>query len=423
MADIQPGVNYDAVNALYNQHLGRSASQDEYTNWANGTYGASDLAGIGSQIAGSGEAAAYRQRQPTSSTQPVAPGVAYQGQTFTNTAPAYQAPTLSQADYNQLNPSGPQATAARAANPSLGAPTYGGNPNDPAYIQSVLRQWGGQPGVNPSVNADPGYWQRRMLETGGLQPSNLDYWQRLAMTPEGGRSDAPSGGGGAMGGGQGYSGTSVFSDPATQQYESLINSLIGRLNTPYQAPHFQQSIDQLNTYLQQLNGPAYTPQQQDILQTQALDPIERQRQQQKQQALTRLGTRGIGPSSGIAESALQGVDNSFNTIDANTRAGLATNQIGVQRQNAAQAAQLAPQIAALEAGQYGSQTNNMLQGVNLASIIPQTAWSRLTGANSLIQPLNPATLLNQQLPYQQQGYNQSADYMSQLMQILGGLFA
>ncbi len=193
------------------------------------------------------------------------------------------------------------------------------------------------------------------------------------------------------------------------------------MNTPYQAPDYQQGINQLNSYLQQLNGPAYTPQQQDIMQTQALDPIERQRQQQKQQALTRLGTRGIGPSSGIAESALQGVDNSFNTIDAQTRAGLATNQIGVQRQNAATAAQLAPQIAQLEAGQYGSQTNNMINAASLAGIIPQMAYSRLQGANSAISPINPASLFGLQNQFQQQGYNQGSAYGNNIGQIIAAL--
>ncbi len=50
---------YDQVNAGYQQYLGRPASQDEYNNWVNGTYGATDLQGILGQIQGSGEAQAY----------------------------------------------------------------------------------------------------------------------------------------------------------------------------------------------------------------------------------------------------------------------------------------------------------------------------------------------------------------------------
>lgn len=53
--------NYDSINALYQKYLGRPASQDEAANWANGTYGASDLPGIEKQISESGEASDYRK--------------------------------------------------------------------------------------------------------------------------------------------------------------------------------------------------------------------------------------------------------------------------------------------------------------------------------------------------------------------------
>lgn len=57
------GISYDQINNLYNQYLGRPATQDEYNNWMSGAYGATDLGGITSQIQGSGEAQDYRARQ------------------------------------------------------------------------------------------------------------------------------------------------------------------------------------------------------------------------------------------------------------------------------------------------------------------------------------------------------------------------
>lgn len=57
------GPSYEDVNSGYQQYLGRSASQDEYGNWANGTYGATDLQGILGQIQNSGEAQAHRGAQ------------------------------------------------------------------------------------------------------------------------------------------------------------------------------------------------------------------------------------------------------------------------------------------------------------------------------------------------------------------------
>ena len=296
---------------------------------------------------------------------------------------------------------------------STGFNWWNGRTSDTNQIGSWLSSIANQQGVNPSVSRDPGYWTRRINETGGLGQDNSQYWMGLAQRPEG----APEGGGQP-----GYGGTGVFNDPATQQYEQLLNGLIGKLNTPYTPPSFQQSIDQMNAYLKQLNGPAFTPQQQDILQTQQLDPLERQRSAQKQQVMERLGSRGITPTSGITEQALENTDNSFNTLRANAQAGIASNQVGVQRQNAATAAQLAPQIAQMEAGNYGQNLGYQTQAANLASIIPQLAWSRLQGAGSQIQPLVPSALMEMQNRYQQQGYGQSADFTNGLTQLLMQLF-
>jgi hypothetical protein len=53
-------MTYDDINRLYQQYLGRDASQDEAQNWISGAYGARDPAGVEAQIASSGEAQAYR---------------------------------------------------------------------------------------------------------------------------------------------------------------------------------------------------------------------------------------------------------------------------------------------------------------------------------------------------------------------------
>jgi hypothetical protein len=53
------GVSGDQINGWYQRYLGRAANPDEITNWQNGTYGATDAAGIEGQIASSGEAQAH----------------------------------------------------------------------------------------------------------------------------------------------------------------------------------------------------------------------------------------------------------------------------------------------------------------------------------------------------------------------------
>jgi hypothetical protein len=53
------GVSGDAISQWYQRYLGRAASPEEIANWQQGTYGATDAAGIEAQIAASGEAQDY----------------------------------------------------------------------------------------------------------------------------------------------------------------------------------------------------------------------------------------------------------------------------------------------------------------------------------------------------------------------------
>ncbi len=204
----------------------------------------------------------------------------------------------------------------------------------------------------------------------------------------------------------------IFSDQATAAFEKLLNQRIGQLNTPYANPDFQPAIDQLHQYLAQLNGPAYTSQQQDIMQTQALDPMERQRMATKQQALERLASRNIGPGSGIFESVMEGIDQQYNTIRAQTQSGFATRGIEAEKQQASQAASLAPMIAQLQRGQFDSEEARRQMAVQLAEILPTMAWNRLLGAQGSLTPLTPGPWMNQQ-----QGGSDTAA----LFQLLSGL--
>lgn len=76
-----------------------------------------------------------------------------------------------------------------------------GSSYGPDEISSFLGYYAGQTGINPSVAGDPAYWTRRIGETGGLRPDNVNYWLGLMRRPEG----APEGGNaatasGALGG-------------------------------------------------------------------------------------------------------------------------------------------------------------------------------------------------------------------------------
>lgn len=309
---------------------------------------------------------------------------------------------------------------------SAGKPTFGGNRFDPNYINSALQYYATLPGANPSLTNNPAYWSGRINETGGLGPDNFDFWQGLGLRPEGAPENwSPSMGYNAQNWPKPLnagSGTGVFDDPATQQYEQLLNSLIANLNTPYTPPSFGPSMDYLTKYFQQLQGPAYTPEQMDLYQTQSFDPIMQQRDAARKQLTERYGARGMAPGSGPLESALLNSDQSFERLGTQARAGVATNAIERQKQQQAQAAQLGPLMAGLEQQQFNSNQNRQLQAAQTASVIPNMAWQRLMGSGGAIQPLNPSALLGQQNQFQQQGYQQNSDFMSQLMEALARFF-
>ncbi len=133
------------VAAIYQEVLHRAPESDSVAqSWIDGTGG--DLAAIRSGIAGSDEAKALAN-QPAASTAPAA-----------------------------------KSTRAQIA------------------------EWAAMPGADPSLASDPGYWERRINETGGLNDSNRQYWQNASVGPtaffnnpnrEGGSASAPSAGFGA----------------------------------------------------------------------------------------------------------------------------------------------------------------------------------------------------------------------------------
>lgn len=86
---------------------------------------------------------------------------------------------------------GDQQAPKTAAGPTR--PT-GGSINDPAYLDQLLAYYGQQPGVNPSVTNDPGYW--RGAVGSGRFKGDENYLIQRFFQPEG----APEGGGQQGGG-------------------------------------------------------------------------------------------------------------------------------------------------------------------------------------------------------------------------------
>lgn len=215
-----------------------------------------------------------------------------------------------------------------------------------------------------------------------------------------------------------------FTDPFARGYQDQIGAYAARMNQPVNNPDFQPMVDYLRKYMTQLQGPAYTPAQMELMQTQSLQPIEQQRQAERQQVIQRLAAKGINPGSGIVEKALQEVDRSFDQQRTGTQAGFATNAINLDRQNAAQAAQIGQTLSGLQNQQSGTQDQRMLSAVQALGLLPALADSRLQNAQQFANSQNPlAMFAAQQSQNQQNMNNQNTQQMwANIFNLAGSMF-
>jgi hypothetical protein len=110
----------------------------------------------------------------------------------------YGSPQQQQQTAGPINGTGqmPRTSMGGSAGGDTGPePSY--DSKDPASVDAYIAWMAQQPGVNPSVKNDPGYWRGKMLadtNAGGLGP-DASYVKQKMMTPEG----APAGGGNQFG--------------------------------------------------------------------------------------------------------------------------------------------------------------------------------------------------------------------------------
>ena len=400
---------------------------------------------------------------------------------------------LQSLQWNSAGPNSQLAQQVYGAAPwsGQGGGTSGGqlpsyvNQNDP--ISAAVWKAFQQKGLSPRDQGDFQYWVDKINQTGGWTPQNSSYWLSRMAQGQGGVGDysgAPEAGGGfggALGGG-GFQAAGVFSDPATKAWNTYLNQTVGTLSQPYQpqdAGQFQDYLrkyfqqlqtpqqpadtaayqDYLRKYMTQLQGPAYTPAEMELMQTQALDPLEQQRQAEIAQVYNRFAGLGQAASSGGVQQSINDINRRYDALRTQVQAGFANQAIGLTRQNAATAAQvggtlmgyqqnqianaLAQQNQAAQIGgaltgyeQSIAQNNEqrMLQALGLLGQVPQLADSRLALANSVLgqSAINPTQLLaslnsfnqtaqqGQAYAFDQNAYNQLQQ--QKFWQMLANLF-
>ena len=332
----------EQVAGAYQQYLGRGLSRpDEATLWTQ-------RPDWETGIRESPEAKAYRARR------------AQVSEPLPSFDPRMQDPVYAEQQLDLWRQRNPQPAAA--ATPAPGGLTFGGG--DP--LQWVQSQFGSLPPTPQSLGQihdalkAAGVQVERPTHAGGLPSDDkLTINGRMydlivgwdGPNPQWALQDVSGNGGGAP-----SSYMAQFNDPSTRLLEQYLtqqmSALSGQQTAQEQAnaglrsrmPDIQAATDRLVKYLNeratQLQGAPYTGTEQEILRTQVLDPIERDRTAANQRALQQIGGRGLTPESGISQELMNQVNSVFDRARAGAQGDIAYRTVQEQRDRQREAQQL-----------------------------------------------------------------------------------
>lgn len=213
-----------------------------------------------------------------------------------------------------------------------------------------------------------------------------------------------------------------FDDAYSNMLETIAKSQMGEVRSN---PGLDQLMQFLTKQFQDLStNPGYNPAEQAMLNTQAFEPIEANRQASKQRAVERAAARGIGQSSGVHELDLRDIERAAD--QARTVAGRDLAIAGLDRrdQDLSRALDLGQMLGLTIPRQQRSEEialGNLLYQMPRTAM--QDALSVINGSPSSGDAFSQAIrLLEQQ--YAQQGRNdaQNAALYSQIGSILANIF-
>jgi hypothetical protein len=303
-------------------------------------------------------------------------------------------------------PTGTTGTTPSGAKPSL-------NPKDAASVDAYLAWMAKQPGINPSVINDPGYWRQKLLS--GELGTDESYISQRMFQAEG----APAGSSGT--GGLNLAGLnfgSLFDDPAAAQLMQLLTGRINQLTQPINDPNAaaaqaaiqnalmhltnlpalaaptpvapladnsgqvaailkaledqrtsttgatQQYRDTIDTLVKQLSLPAFSDDQLAQLKTAAVDTLNHEHQQATENTVRQMGMRGVSPSSGLVQEAIKNVDQQYQQLKAQALQAQNTKEIDQINQRRQQLMQAASSGLEAAQGQANFEQNNILAQLN-----------------------------------------------------------
>lgn len=225
---------------------------------------------------------------------------------------------------------------------------------------------------------------------------------------------------------------SQFSDPYTKLLENLATQQLEALRQPQSNPQLDQLLAFLQKRFGDLSGsPGYSPEQQALLRTQALDPIEADRAASQRRSTERTASRGMLPSSGLAELDSRDVDMQYDKVRAAAQRDLGVNAINRQDQDLAQALMIG-QLAGItipghQRTEDTQRRNEMLGTANLLYNLPRQA---MYDANNVVNGSpgptdvfsNAVQLLQSQQNQQAINNQQNSAYWASLGELFENLF-
>jgi hypothetical protein len=286
------------------------------------------------------------------------------------------------------------------------------------FVMDAFAKHGKQPTGPGSGPTDLEYYVDRILQEGGLN-SGYDWAGRISRGITG--TQPPEGGGGQMPTGFGQTGAyNPFDDPATKPFIDLLNSRIAALQQPHDNPDLTALQGYLRDYFAKLQGPTYTDQQRDVMQTQSLDPLERQRgAAQTTDAGAARGARDCAVVRDCGTGAAGGGQAVQHAADADP-IRLCEQGNRPQSDQPAASGGVGQLLANLDQTQFAGQEGRADQALGYAQTIPNLARQRLQDAVSVMQgqQLNPSALIGQSLQADALGQQQNQAWMSGIFGLL-----
>lgn len=356
------------VNDVFRQFLGRDGSQQEVNQWGTN----------------------------------INPGYLYQiSQAVANTP---------EAKAHQANPQG--GTTPATTTPATATTASGGGDPFSEQINALYTKYYGRPATDGEIashRGNPGGAAAVEAMLKASQPAGTTTTPTTPTAPT--TTPTP------------YSSPNPFDDPATKGYIDMLNQRIQALMQPQQNPEMDSLLAYMQKYFQQLQNPVYTDAQRNVINTQTLDPMERQRQARKQQVIQQMASHGMSPSDGPTIQALENVDREFDQMRTGAQGNFSLNEINMGRQNQSQAVDVGSAAAGLRNGMFQQQDQRANTALGYAQQIPNMAQSRLQTAIGLLGQgqINPAQLMSVLNQFQQTGNAQHQQDSQYWQTVISGI--